>query len=284
MSFIKEIARGILIGIANIIPGVSGGTMMVSMGIYDKLIGSITNLFRQFKKSILTLFPYAIGMVLGIIGFGFVIEYLFEKFPLQTAMLFVGMILGGVPVISKKVRGKKPETLGIILLILFFALIIGLQLMDVSDIKDSSIDINFANILKLFLVGIIASATMIIPGVSGSMMMMALGYYYTILESVTGFVKMVLAFDISGIFHYVWILLPFGIGVLIGIFAVAKLIEFLLARFERLTYFAILGLVCGSPFAVLLGIGVSSITFMSVLASAVVFTAGFILAYSLAKE
>ena len=85
MKFIKDILRGAMIGVANIIPGVSGGTMMVSMGIYDKIIWAINHIFKEFKASVKTLFPYAIGMLASIAGLSFCITYFFEHFPLQTA-------------------------------------------------------------------------------------------------------------------------------------------------------------------------------------------------------
>jgi len=97
MKFIFDILRGCAIGIANIIPGVSGGTLAVSMGIYDKIISSVTGLFRHFKKSIITLLPYGIGMVVGLLGLSFIIEFLFARYPLPTVLLFIGLILGGVP-------------------------------------------------------------------------------------------------------------------------------------------------------------------------------------------
>ena len=95
-----------VIGIANIIPGVSGGTMMVAMGIYDKLIHCITHIFKEFKKSVLFLLPIAVGMVIAVVGSSFGIEMLFEKFPMQTNLLFVGLVIGGLPAIWKKVKGK----------------------------------------------------------------------------------------------------------------------------------------------------------------------------------
>ena len=92
MEFIKNVIRGITIGIANVVPGVSGGTIMVSLGIYDELLQAVTGFFRHKKESILKLFPYLFGMGIGIICLSFMIGYLFENFPFQTAMLFIGLI------------------------------------------------------------------------------------------------------------------------------------------------------------------------------------------------
>ena len=84
MNAVLNILRGIVIGIANVIPGVSGGTMAVSMGIYDKLISSVTGLFKHFKQSMKLLIPLGIGMVIGIVGFGFLLEYLLANHVLAT--------------------------------------------------------------------------------------------------------------------------------------------------------------------------------------------------------
>lgn len=106
MEFFGNIIKGIMIGIANIIPGVSGGTMAVSLGIYDRLIGSISGLFREFKKSILFLIPIIIGAGIGIVGFTYAIEYLLDKHTFVTCMAFVGLILGGLPAIFSSMRAK----------------------------------------------------------------------------------------------------------------------------------------------------------------------------------
>ena len=97
MNKIKDILRGAVIGVANIIPGVSGGTMMVSMGIYDTIIGCINRLFTDFVQCVRTLWPFAVGMAAAIVGLSFVIEPLFAHFPLQTNCAFIGLIFGGLP-------------------------------------------------------------------------------------------------------------------------------------------------------------------------------------------
>ena len=104
MNFLFDIIKGMLIGVANIIPGVSGGTMMVSMGVYEKIIGVVNNLFKDIKKSILTLLPLGIGMFLGVAVFSFIIPWCLEVFPLPTCLCFIGLIIGGVPAIVKPAK------------------------------------------------------------------------------------------------------------------------------------------------------------------------------------
>jgi len=286
-NIISDILKGVVIGIANVIPGVSGGTMMVSMGIYDRIISSINSLFKSFKKSVKTLLPYLIGMAIGIVLLSFAIEFLFERFPFPTATLFIGLILGGIPMTLDKVKGRKPELLGIILFVIFFLLIIGLEFFRGKESTGGDVSFGLVNAIILFGIGVVASATMIIPGVSGSMMLMILGYYSAILENTNGLIKSILSFDMGSAIVCAGVLIPFGIGILVGMFAVAKLIEMLLLRHERLTCFAILGLVCASPIAILSGIGIGDIdmSLPTTLVGIVTFAAGVMASHSLsAKE
>lgn len=283
-SFVFEALKGMLIGIANVIPGVSGGTMMVSMGIYGKLIHSITHLFKEFKRSVLTLLPYLVGMAVAIVGFSFAVEFLFSRFPLPTSAAFVGLILGGLPAILDKARGQKVNAVGVLLFIAFFAGIILLQIFGAGVENEAQIHLSLLEYIKLFLAGVVASATMIIPGVSGSMMLMIMGYYLPVISAVKGLATTLVALDFAAVMGYVGILLPFGIGVLIGIFAIAKLIEILLARFAMATYCAILGLVAASPVVIFLSIGVGDVTVLSIIAAVIALAGGWLLAALLGRK
>ena len=311
MNFILDIIRGAVIGIANIIPGVSGGTMMVTMGIYDKLIGSITGIFKQFKKSMKTLLPYIIGMAAGIGAFSFLLtKVLLPKAPLPTAFAFIGLIIGGVPMLVKKLlqAGKKgctepaetetaqgqqgpasKEAVGIagvlpciFVFVLFFALIIGMQFM--GEGADRVVKPSVLNALLLLVMGVLAAAAMVVPGVSGSLLLLAFGFYNPVTEAITGFISATFDFDINVMVEYALILAPFGVGVLLGIFFVAKLIEWLLAHKEKLTYCGILGLVCASPIPVFFNALGGSIGVIAIVFSAVTFVAGCVVAYLMGKE
>ena len=163
MKLLKDILKGAVIGISNIIPGVSGGTMAVSMGIYDTIISAITHLFKDFKQSVKTLLPYFIGMGLGIVGLSFLIEYLFKHLPLQTSCLFIGLILGGLPIITSKIKGKKLSACHIILFLIFFILIIGMQLIKGERITELKMSFDVLQMIKLLGIGVIASAGKSLP-------------------------------------------------------------------------------------------------------------------------
>lgn len=283
MNFFKDILRGVMIGVANIIPGVSGGTMMVSMGVYDKIIWAINHIFKEFKSSVKTLLPYGIGMLASIAGLSFCITYFFERFPLQTAFLFIGLIFGGLPVIFGGLKGKKANAGAALLFVVFFALVILLQIFGGDRGMEQELEVSAGEMGILLVMGIITSATMIIPGVSGSMVLMALGYYTPIIAQIRLFIESLTAFDMDGLLKGFAMLVPFGIGVLAGILLVARLIEFLLKRYPLYTYSGILGLVIASPVAVLMGIGVGAVSVSAVLVSILTFAVGFVAAFFLSK-
>lgn len=288
MNFLLDIIRGIVIGIANIIPGVSGGTMMVTMGIYDKLLGSITGVFKQFKKSVKTLLPYLIGMAVGIVAFSFLLtKVLLVKFPLPTAFAFIGLIVGGVPVLVKRVkrsaRGGFLSFLScVIVFALFFALILAMQFL--GEGAEKTVTPSVFSALIMTVMGILAAAAMVVPGVSGSLLLLAFGYYNTVTGAVTEFVSAVFDWNFPVVLEKTAVLFPFGIGVLLGLFFVAKLIEWLLAHQEKLTYCGILGLVAASPVPVFLNAWRGSADIAAIVASVLTFGAGFAVAYFMGRE
>ena len=270
MKFLVDVIKGILVGVANVIPGVSGGTMMVSMGIYEKIIGVVNNLFKDIKQSILTLLPIGIGLVLGVAGFSFIIPFCLEEFPFPTCFCFIGLIMGGVPAILKPAReslkkaGKKISVVHILIFAALFAMAVGMAAMNETETNSANFELTPIFMLIMFVVGVISAATMVIPGVSGSLVLMILGFYGGIMSSISGFISSVVAFDFGLILHYVGILAPFGIGVIAGIFAVAKLIEWLFAKFPSYTYGGILGLIVASPIAIIIKMGNKNINIFTV--------------------
>lgn len=248
LNWILDILRGAVMGISNIIPGVSGGTMAVSMGIYDRMIYAVNNIVKKFKESFKTLLPIVIGMLIGLFAFAALIGHLLgtksATIPLTrlpTNFAFIGLILGGLPAIYKRVNLKKAGIPGLILFLLFFAIVVVLPLLKAPEAR--KVDHSFPVMLLMVGLGAIASAAMVIPGISGSMIIMLLGYY----ESVINAMNELRAGDFSA----AALLIPYLIGLLIGIVFIAKLMNFLLKKHTALTFAAIFGLVIGSPVALL---------------------------------
>lgn len=278
---LKNIIKGAIIGIANIIPGVSGGTMAVSMGIYDKLIHCITHLFSELKKNIQFLVPIFVGAGIGLVGLSFVIEYLFDIAPLETNLLFIGLILGGLPAMWKRVKGNSIKVPHILSFVVFFALVVGLAAFGNGEGAEVVIEPGVGMAIALFAVGIIAAATMIIPGVSGSMILLLLGFYNPIVTEINTFIRALVAFDITALWRGILIFVPFGLGVVAGIFGIAKIIEIVFNKYPLLAYWAIIGLIVASPFAILLLSNFGTITISSVLIGIAALILGTVAAYNL---
>ncbi len=281
---VKLILKGVMMGVANIIPGVSGGTMAVSMGIYDKIIHAATHIISEFKKSMKLLLPIVVGMLIGIVVLARILEYMFARVPFQTNMLFVGLIVGGLPAITKKVKGKTIRLGHILVCVLFFAVVAGLAMLGEQEGTAADLSFNVVNIVRLFGVGIVASATMVIPGVSGSMMLMLMGYYNPVLNTINDFIDSLVGFNVPGILDGCKVLVPFGIGVVVGIVAIAKLIEIIFQKFPEHAYWAIIGLIVASPVAIFLMNNMGVITVVSVLTGVVSLAVGVFISLKLGEE
>ena len=240
MNYMFLVIKGFFLGLANIIPGVSGGTIAIVMGIYEKLLNVINNFFKDIKKNIMFLVPIGVGAVIAIISLGKVISYSLDNYALITILFFVGLILGGIPILYKEVKGKEKVSNGIFLFISYILVIILSFGFTSNNQGVSFINMNVMDYIKIFLVGVVAAATMIIPGISGSMVLLLLGYYEPIVEVVSNLT------DFSDLWYNMSILIPLGLGVILGVWLVAKLITWLFEKFKTKTYFAIIGFVLAS--------------------------------------
>ena len=261
MKWFLDVLRGMVIGLANVIPGVSGGTMMVSMGIYDKLIYSINNLFKKFKECIKILLPYLVGMAIAIILGSVALKVAFEKYPLPTNTLFIGLILGSLPIILKQIKDAKINAIHVLIFLVFAALVIFPKVIANNTLVGDNVNggsqaltLDVGHIIIYFLLGVLASASMVIPGISGSMMLKIFGYYEPIVTQTLGgtFKDAIPSGNWNLVLHNVGVLLPFAVGIVVGIFGVAKLIEFLLKKWKVPTYCGILGMVVASPVVILM--------------------------------
>jgi putative membrane protein len=195
LNFLVDLIKGVFVGIANVIPGVSGGTMAVSFGIYDKLLNAISSLLKSFKKSFLTLLPIILGMVIGIVGFTYIIPWLLANFPFATSCAFTGLIIGGIPAILRSLKDgwqseeKKSLLVNILVFLILLAVAMAMVFLNGDSESGIALTASAGMIVKIFFMGIIASATMVIPGVSGSLVLMILGYYFGVINSVKQFVE-----------------------------------------------------------------------------------------------
>lgn len=242
LHYLKVFICGLVFGIANVIPGVSGGTMLVVFGIYDQLTEAISGV-KAIIKNIVFLIFFGLGAGVGILGFASVISFLFERFGVQTNMYFIGLILGSVPMIyrmgTSESKVKPLCAAPFVIAVGVVVLLAVLEQMNIVPAADVVSGFDLVMTVKLFVCAIIAAVAMIIPGLSGSFVMMLLGVYQTIIGAI----------QIKELNFYV--IIPFALGVIVGIIGGAKLISILIKKYKLMVYSAIMGLVVGSVYAIL---------------------------------
>lgn len=237
--FLLDIARGVGIGTAFIIPGFSGGSVAAILGIYEKLVGAIADIFKDFKKSFLTILPIFLGMVMGILALIFPLSYFLDEFPLPTVALFIGLAIGGLPSVTENMSGRIKIT-NVIALIIPLLLALSLSFVPIGEDVDL-FNLNFGGYALLFLVGVIGSAALVIPGISGSMLLLIFGYYNPILKLATEHLLRGQDLIVS-----VTVLATVGIGIIFGFIMISVIMKKLLQNHKRQTYFAIFGFIVGS--------------------------------------
>ena len=270
------VIKGFLIGVANIIPGVSGGTLAITLGIYEKLIGAISHFFKNLKENIKFIIPIGIGAVLSILLLSRVISFCLKEYTLAAILFFIGLILGGIPLLNKKIKGHYKNVSNIIIFLLSFGFVIALSVLKGENVV-SFANMNIINYIMLFLVGVVAAATMIIPGVSGSFVLMLLGYYKPIVDTIGALTKF------NNIWQNIMILVPFGIGVLVGIVAISKLLEFLFKKYEVKTYFGVMGFIMASIITIFTGAEGLVFSVPQLLIGLILLGIGFTAAYKLGE-
>ena len=237
-NFLLDTAKGGAIGVAMIIPGVSGGTLAVLLNVYDKLIGAISNVLKDFKNSVKVLAPILLGAVIALVAAYFPLKFALKHAPFPTVMLFAGLMIGSCPKMVKDGIKNGFKMLDILSIALPLILIIGICFIPNLGSANLSADMPVYGYFLLILIGMLASCALVVPGVSGSMLLLILGYYNEILGTFS-----LLKTDFG---HSVLVLLILAAGIVIGFFSIAKLMKFLLNKFPRATNWAIIGFVFGS--------------------------------------
>lgn len=269
--------KGFILGVANVIPGVSGGTLAVSLGLYERVLECVTTLFKKFKENLTFIMPIALGIVVAILSTSKLVTYALTNFKAQTIFLFVGLIFGGISLIMKKVKGQK-SFFNICVLCIVFIFVLGLNFVKTDTFSISFTNMKIIDYVLLALVGFIASSAMVIPGISGSFVLMVFGYYEMIMATISHLTTF------KNVGQDLIILTIFGIGVLLGILFMAKLITKLIEKNEVRTYFAIMGFVLSSIVVLLIQIGDFKFNFTNIATSILSFLWGYLLSRAIDKE
>ncbi len=353
LNWIFAVLKGTLVGLAIVIPGVSGGSMLLTIGVYEDAVSITSKDKARRLAAIKKLIPYAIGIVLGVVVLSFVVTWLLANFEFLTILLFSGLILGSLPMLFKEIKGKRVKPGYVIVALLMIALMVLLPYLNdtttesfkklgaddtlsigerilLSDADDETISVRnggaeiwelksaggtfgkpedgvrlrssadkkvfyslhgadvfdlaigetgrltltaretgetletpvyraadalnngVVSALLALLLGFIAAGTMIVPGISGSMVLLVLGYYNSIMTHLKSFVVCVFTMNLSAMGPHLLVLVPFGVGVILGLLIVSKAIRWLLDKHPTPTYYGILALMLASPYAIFL--------------------------------
>lgn len=232
MNGIINIVKGIFIGAGAIVPGVSSGVLCVIFGLYEKLLDCVLNFFKDMKNNIKFLLPIILGGIIGVLLFSNLLNYVLYNFPIQTKSLFIGLIIGTIPSLIKEVNSKEKFDYKN-LIYMAIAIIIGIVTV-ILESRTVLINVQSINNIYLLICGIIMSLGIIVPGVSSTIILMLLGVYSIYLQSVASI--------------YLPVLIPIGIGLVLGSIIVMKLTKSLLEKHYAKTFYTIIGFTIGSIF------------------------------------
>ncbi len=355
LTWIVAVLKGTLVGLAIVIPGVSGGSMLLTIGVYEDAVSITSKDKARRRAAIKKLIPYALGIVLGVVALSFVVTWLLSNFEFFTILLFSGLILGSLPMLFKKIKGQKVKPGYIVVALVMIAIMVllpylndttnetfdrlgasdtisvgerviltesgedtltvkngdteyeiweiknaggtfgkpsdgyklrsaadknvfyalnGKDVFDLTVNADRTVTLTaresgetltvnvlrsrdalnngFWSALLALLLGFIAAGTMIVPGISGSMVMLVLGYYYSVMMHLKSFIVCLLTLNFAQMGRHLLVLVPFGIGIILGLLIVSKAIRWLLDKHPTPTYYGILALMLASPYAIFL--------------------------------
>lgn len=269
MQYIILLLKGFIIGVAKIIPGLSGAMLAISLGVYEKSLKAISSFFKDIKNNLKLLVPLGIGVVISIILASKIVVYFLDNYYLPTILLFVGLITGGIPILLKKVNFNKLRKIDYLVFILSFGFVFLLTLVGKQDIF-----VNYNNsimgFILFFLVGVLDAVTMIIPGISGTAVMMIVGCYNLLLTALSSLTSL------DQIMSNLHILIPFVSGLIVGVISLAKIMNYLLEKKEQATYSAIIGFALSSVLSLLISTFGGNYNIFEIIIGLILLVLGFI--------
>jgi putative membrane protein len=275
MPWIKEIIIGMIIGGGMILPGVSGGILAVSFGVYEKLIDAVVNFFNDWKKNITFLFFIIIGIIIGAIAFGNLLKIVFDKYPMPAGFTFIGLILGGMPILFNKIEKNDTKKLhttafmtSCLISLLIFVVGKGFLSIDFSE----HLNDGFMSQILLFITGIIYISGKVIPGISGSFLLMLIGMYWYMLDILVNPLALNKIQQLQ--------LIPIIIGAITGFILLLRLINYLIKHYHNIFYSVIIGFVIGSISAIYPGFSFNYIGAVSI----ILFITAFVTSYYFSLE
>lgn len=263
---IRLIVKGLIIGLGKIIPGVSGGMLAISLGVYEKGLDALSHFFRNVKENTKFLCLLGLGILISVVLMSKLIKFSLDNYYLPTMLLFIGLIAGGLPKLFEKVKGKGSMYNFLAFLLSFSSLFI------LFAFNNQMIVMNSNGFVFLVLMGIIDAFTMIVPGISGTAILMLFGAYDNVISALSNLTS------VSLLLSNMEVLLPFCIGMIIGIIVFIKLIAFLFNKFNITMYFIVIGLAISSTIMMVFQALNYSYTVGNIVIGLILFVVGYFIA------
>ena len=250
-DFIINLFNGFCMALADSVPGVSGGTVAFILGFYDRFISSIDDLFRgtweKKKDAFIYLVKIGIGWIIGFLLAASILSSLFSIRIYEMSSLFLGFIIFAIPlVVKEEIDVIKGKYINCIFTILGIAVVIGITLLNQNASFDINLqELNIGTIIYLFIVAMVAISAMILPGISGSTILLIFGIYIPIMNNIKAFIHM----D----FSVIPTLVAFGLGLILGVMLFARIARKCLEKHRSQTIYTIIGLMLGSIYSIILG-------------------------------
>jgi len=246
-NFLYRFACGFGIGFGFIIPGVSGSAIAMIFNLYQEMVDSVSQIFKKFKTSFLFLLPIALGVGASVVSLYFPLMWLLKKNCFVIIMLFAGLLLGSLKPMLKSVNWKSLKKWNYIVFAITFLMVVGISVLSFF-IKDKGVDLtnpNAFNYVMMFVCGILFAFSTVVPGISGTALLLAVGYYYPIFEGlISSTIHGLLEFNL--LWKNYFLLGLFALGVVVGAFVFAKIINVCFDKFKNVTFLAISGFAIGS--------------------------------------
>lgn len=264
MNKLGVFLKGLLVGGTMTVPGVSGGSMAMILGIYERLISSISSFFKQIKENILFLSVFLAGSFLGMFLFANSLLNLMERYPMPVKYFFVGAVAGGIPMIFREAKVKKVTWKAIVYLLVGIVAVYIISLLPTGVFSAQNGGV--LGILLQIVGGFIIAIALVLPGISVSQMLLMLGLYEEVMGAISNL--------------NVLVIVPLGIGIVSGILLTTKFLESAMQRYPQATYLIVLGFILGSLSELFPGFSVSFEQVIAILTAVV----GFFAVYTISKK
>lgn len=271
MESIKLLIEGFIIGIGKIIPGVSGAMFAMMFGVYEKAVSIISDL-RKLKGNFKFMFLLGISVLIAILYGSRIINFCLDKYYLYTMLFFIGMMSSGIKPLFKNIEGKKITKKNILVAIFVVIILAIMSCMNVDGIT-KSMDKNIFTILIIFLCGMLDALGTVIPGVCGTALLIMVGYYDKVISSLSNLLTL------TNMGENLFVLIPFVIGLILGIILVSKLITYLFKKYNTTVHCSIIGFAISSTIILLVKTFIVPFTMYELFIGILLFIVGFILTY-----